>query len=126
MSAERAITLSTRTLVWAYGVVLILIGLDKVTHLFIFTDWLKYVSPLALAVLPVSAGTLVTVLGIAEIVVGIAIFFAPRWIAYVIIVVLAAIIINLIDLKMYDIAARDALIALGALVLSWLEQVRYG
>jgi hypothetical protein len=125
MSPERAIRLSVRTLAWAYGIVLIVIGLDKVTQMHLITDWLKYVSPLALAVIPVSANTLVTVLGVAEILVGILIFFFRRAMAYVVIVVLAVIIVNLIDLGMYDIAARDFLIGLGALVVTWLDQVRY-
>jgi hypothetical protein len=125
MTAQRAISLSVATLTYAYGLTLILIGADKAFQLHIVTDWLQYVSPLALAVIPLSAATIVTVLGIAEIIVGLALFKWRSTIPYVIIAVLLIIIINLLNLGMYDIAARDALIALGALVLSWLARVRF-
>jgi hypothetical protein len=125
MTKDQAISLSVRTLTYAYGLVLILIGLDKVTQLHLITDWAKYVSPLALSLIPLSANAIVTALGVAEIVVGICLFFWRRAMAYVIIAVLLVIIVDLFSLGLYDIAARDALIALGALVLSWLVEARH-
>ncbi len=111
------IIISQRILRYAFGISLIVIGLDKVFHTNIITDWEKYVSPLALSVLPITAVTLVSVLGTAEIAVGV--FFFTRFCriaAYVAIITLLAIIINLFSLGLYDIALRDALIALSAYV----------
>lgn len=108
-------------LAYAYGAVLILIGLDKAFGTNIITDWVKYVSPLAQSVLPVPPATIVLVLGIAEIIVGI--IFFTRWVriaAFISILVLIVIIINLFSLGLYDIAARDALIALGAFAAAQL------
>jgi hypothetical protein len=118
------ITLSQNILKYAFGISLVAIGLDKVFHTYIVTDWEKYVSPLALSVLPISAVTLVSVLGIAEIIVGIGFFTRFRIIAaYVAILTLLAIIVNLFSLHLYDIALRDALLALSAYVFILLTQV---
>jgi hypothetical protein len=99
----------------AYGAVLILIGLDKALGTDLIVEWTKYVSPLAQNVIPLDPNVFVRVLGVAEILVG-ALFFT-RWVVVastVAIVVLVLIIVDLLNLRMYDIAARDALIALGA------------
>ncbi len=115
---------SQRILKYAFGISLIAIGLDKVFHTNIVTTWEQYVSPLALSVLPITAVTLVSVLGIAEIVVGILFFtrFA-RIAAGIAILTLAAIIVNLFSLGLYDIALRDALLALSAYVFILLTGV---
>jgi hypothetical protein len=115
---------SQRILKYAFGISLIVIGLDKVFHTNIATNWEQYVSPLALAVLPISAVTLVSVLGIAEIIVGI-IFFTryARIAAGIAILTLLAIIVNLFSLGLYDIALRDALLALSAYVFILLTGV---
>lgn len=115
---------SQSILKYAFGASLILIGLDKVFHTDIITNWEAYVSPLALAVLPITAVTLVSLLGIAEIAVG-SLFFTRycKIAAYVAIVTLAAIVVNLFSLGLYDIALRDILLALAAYVFILLTEV---
>jgi uncharacterized membrane protein len=117
------ITLSQSLFKYAFGISLVVIGLDKVFHTNIVTEWEKYVSPLALSVLPISAVTLVSVLGVAEILVGI-LFFTRycKLAAGIAILTLAAIIVNLFSLHMYDIALRDALIGLSAYVFILLTR----
>jgi hypothetical protein len=75
--------------------------------------------PLAQSVIPFTPSTFTMILGAAEIVVGI-LFFTRyvRLACYIAMVVLALIIVNLIDLGLYDIAARDALIGIGAFCVS--------
>ena len=125
MSMQTAVARSIALLKWSYGIVLIVIGLDKALQIDLITFWPKYISPLAHTVIPVSDFIFTAVLGTAEVIVGILLlFFWTRYMAYVVIAVLALIVVNLIDLGWYDIAARDILIALGALVLSWLVQSR--
>jgi hypothetical protein len=125
MNAQTAIARSAALLKWSYGIVLIVIGLDKALQIDFITFWPKYISPLAHTVLPVSDFVFTVVLGSAEVVVGILLlFFWTRYVAYVVIAVLAIIVIDLIDLGMYDIAARDILVALGALVLAWLTEAQ--
>lgn len=122
MNIDNTVSNVWKMLAYAYGAVLILIGLDKVAQTNYIAEWIGYVSPLAERVIPLDSATFVLVLGVAEIAVGI--LFFTRWVrvaAMVSIVVLAAIIIDLLNLRLYDIAARDALIALGALAVSLLS-----
>lgn len=124
---EKIVSSTRRMIAYAYGTILILIGLDKALHLDIIVNWEKYVSPLAHSVIPLTTPVFLTVLGVAEIIVGI--LFFTKWVrlaALIAIVVLALIIVNLLDLGygFYDIAARDFLIALGGISvirLSFLE-----
>ena len=121
MDINERVSFVRMLLSYAYGAVLVIIGLDKVFQTHIIVQWTKYVSPLAHTVIPIDPNMFVTILGVAEIVVGI--LFFTRWVrlaAYIAIAVLALIIVNLFDLGMYDIAARDALIALGAYALAVL------
>jgi len=120
---QNIVFLSQSILKYAFGISLVVIGLDKVFHTNIVTEWESYVSPLALSVLPMSVVTLVSILGIAEIVVGILFFTRFRTVAaYVAILTLLAIIVNLFSLGLYDIALRDALIAVSAYVFILLNQ----
>ena len=121
MTGESTIIKSWTLLKYAYGVTLLVIGIDKVFQLNLIANWEGYVSDFALSILPVGAPTIVMVLGIAEILVAILMLTAwTRLAAIITIITLAVIVINLLMLGLYDIAARDVLIALGALVLVWL------
>lgn len=112
---------SQRILKYAFGVALVLIGLDQVFHTNIISGWEQYVSPLALSVLPITAVTLVSVIGIVEIVVGVLFFTRFSMIAgYLAILALAAIIVDLFALKLYDIALRDTLLMITAYVFTLL------
>lgn len=125
MTKETALLRSQYVLQYAYGITLVLIGLDKVFQTNLLAEWISYVSPLAQAVLPFEPLTIVVTLGVAEIIVGILLFTKlVRFAAYVVILVLAVIIVNLLNLGLYDIAARDFLIALGALMLTWITSAR--
>jgi uncharacterized membrane protein YphA (DoxX/SURF4 family) len=110
-------------LTYAYGATLLLIGLDKVFQTNLIVDWQKYVGPLAQSMLPVDILTFTMILGIAEIVLGAVFLFTrfTRIAAYIMIAVLALIVVNLLSMGLYDIAARDVLIALGAFVLVLLS-----
>jgi uncharacterized membrane protein YphA (DoxX/SURF4 family) len=101
-----------------------LAGLDKFFN--ILTDWTMYISPLALKVLPFSGQTFMHIVGVIEMIVGLAIL--TKWTrlgAYVAAVWLVAIAINLLTTKMFfDLAVRDVEIALAAFVLAKLTEVR--
>lgn len=125
MTTDTAVVHSQVLLKYAYGITLVLIGLDKLLQTNFIVLWTSYVSPLAQSVLPFTPEMIVIGLGFAEVVVGVALL--TRWTriaAYIVIAVLAVIIVNLLNLGLYDIAARDLLIALGALALAWLTKAR--
>jgi len=57
----------------AFGLTAFLAGLDKFFNL--LTNWEKYVSPLALRILPISATTLMHIAGVIEVIGGTFFFF---------------------------------------------------
>ena len=53
-------------LIFTYGLVPILAGLDKFTHL--LTDWSKYLAPVVTDILPLQADTFMYIVGVIEVV----------------------------------------------------------
>ena len=101
-----------------------LAGLDKYFNL--LANWPGYLSPLALKILPFSAQTFMHIVGVIEMIVGLAIL--TKWTrlgSYVASVWLLAIAINLVSTGMFfDVAVRDIEIALAAFVLARLTEAR--
>jgi uncharacterized membrane protein YphA (DoxX/SURF4 family) len=107
----------------ALGLMAFLAGLDKFLNL--LTNWEQYVSPLATRVLPFSATTFMHIVGIIEMVVGLAILTKlTRVGAYVAAIWLLCIALNLVTTgKYFDIAVRDIELAIAAFVLAKLTEV---
>ena len=101
-----------------------LAGLDKFFNL--LADWQVYLSPLAERLLPVSGTTFMHIVGVIEMIVGLAIL--TRWTrvgSYIAMVWLIAIALNLISTgKFFDVAVRDLLMAIAAYTLARLTEVR--
>lgn len=101
-----------------------LAGLDKYFNL--LANWEGYLSPLAVRMLPMSAVSFMHIVGIIEMIVGLAIL--TRWTrigGYVAMVWLVAIAANLITTGTnFDIAVRDVEMALGAFALARLTEAR--
>jgi len=106
------------------GVGPFLAGLDKFFNL--LTDWKMYLSPLAERLLPISAGAFMHIVGVIEMIVGLAIL--TRWTrlgSYVACAWLLAIAVNLVTTGMFfDLAVRDVEIAIGAYTLARLTEAR--
>jgi len=106
------------------GVGPFLAGLDKYFNL--LTDWTMYTSPLVLRLLPFSGRTFMHIVGVIEMIVGLAIL--TKWTrlgSYVASAWLVAIAINLVSTGMFlDIAVRDLEMALAAFVLARMTEVR--
>ena len=110
-----------RILHFGFTVAPILAGLDKFFHLLV--NWDQYVPGVVANVSPISAHTLMLVVGVIEIVAGIGVALKPRIFAYVVAGWLALIIINLLLIPGYfDVALRDFGLLLGALALGQLSQ----
>jgi len=112
------------TLRIAFGLTAFLAGIDKFLNL--LTSWEQYASPLVLSILPVSAGTLMRIGGVIEIVAGLAILAGvTRLGGYVVAAWLTMIALTLVSTGQYfDIAVRDLVMACGAFVLARLSEVR--
>ena len=106
------------------GVAPFLAGLDKYFNL--LTNWTGYISPLFLKILPFSGQTLMHIVGVIEMIVGLAIL--TKWTrvgAYVASAWLLAIAVSLVSTGMFfDIAVRDVEMALAAFVLARMTEVR--
>jgi uncharacterized membrane protein YphA (DoxX/SURF4 family) len=106
-----------------YGLVPIVAGFDKFFN--ILTDWSKYLPAAVIDALPVSPSTFMAVVGVIEIVAGLAVLTAlPRLGAYVVMAWLVLIAANLIVAGYLDIAVRDLVMAVGAYSLGQVAALR--
>jgi uncharacterized membrane protein YphA (DoxX/SURF4 family) len=105
-----------------FTVLPIIMGLDKFTNL--LTTWENYLAPWIVDIVPLSAHQTMLVVGVIEIVAGIAVAIKPRYAAYVVAAWLAGIIVNLLSYPgFYDIALRDFGLMLAAVTLGRLAYV---
>lgn len=110
---------------YTYGLVPIVAGLDKFTNL--LAHWQDYLSPFAVNLLPMSAGTFMLIVGVVEIAAGVLVLLRPRIGGYVVMAWLALIALNLIIGGRYlDVAVRDLVMAIGAFCLAKLSAAEAG
>jgi uncharacterized membrane protein len=106
------------------GVGPLLAGLDKFFN--ILTNWQMYLNPTVERLLPMSGTTFMHIVGVIEMIVGLAIL--TRWTrlgSYVAMAWLVAIALNLVTTGMFfDLAVRDVEIAIGAFTLARLTEAR--
>ena len=120
---------SLRTPWWALRVALgamaFLAGLDKFFN--ILADWPGYLSPLA-GYLPLSSSSLMHIVGAIEAVVGLAILAGyTRLGGYVAAIWLLALAANLVTTgHFFDVAVRDAVLAVAAFTLARLSEAGAG
>jgi hypothetical protein len=94
-------------------------GLDKFANL--LTDWPSYLAPWINDIVPGSGQDAMYVIGVIEIVAGIAVALIPRYGALLVAAWLAGIILNLLTLSgFYDVALRDFGLLIAALALARL------
>ena len=102
----------------------IITGIDKYFNK--LTDWGMYLSPVVTKVVPVNATTFMHAVGVIEIIAGVMVL--SRWTrlgSYIVMLWLLGIAVNLLATGMfYDLAMRDAEIAVGAFALSQLSASR--
>ena len=97
----------------------IVFGLDKFANL--LTDWPNYLAPWINDIVPGSGQDAMYLVGVIEIVAGLAVLVLPRFGAPLVAVWLAGIIVNLLMVGGYgDVALRDFGLLLAALVLTRL------
>jgi uncharacterized membrane protein YphA (DoxX/SURF4 family) len=106
------------TLRLVFGLVPIVAGLDKFTNLLV--DWSKYLAPFIAHMVP--AHGFMMLVGIIEIIAGIGVLFTPwtRIFASIVGIWLIGIALNLLIAGFYDIAVRDAVMAVSSFCLARL------
>jgi uncharacterized membrane protein YphA (DoxX/SURF4 family) len=103
----------------AFTVAPIAFGLDKFFN--VMVDWTQYLAPWIDDVLPGDASDGMHIVGVIEIVAGLAVAFRPRYGAPLVAAWLLGIIVNLLTYSgYYDVALRDFGLMLGALTLARL------
>ncbi|WP_082161560.1 tRNA (5-methylaminomethyl-2-thiouridylate)-methyltransferase [Rufibacter radiotolerans] len=106
----------TTLLKYTYGLVPIVAGLDKFTHL--LTNWDKYLAPVVADILPFQAHTFMSIIGVIEIIAGFLVLVKPKIGSLVVALWLVGIAINLLLTGQYfDVAVRDVVMAIGAFSL---------
>lgn len=109
------------TLKFTYGLVPIVAGLDKFTNL--LCRWSDYLGSNK-SLLPVDAMVFMKIVGVIEIVAGILVFARPRTGAYIVMIWLICIALELITgTNSYDVAVRDLAMAVGAFSLAQLTRL---
>ena len=61
---------------WTFGLVPIIAGLDKFAH--ILTDWNKYLADIVTDILPLTAQTFMSIVGVIEVAAGILVLVKPK------------------------------------------------
>lgn len=107
-----------------YGIVPIIAGADKFFNL--LTNWEMYLNPAILKIVPLSTIHFMYAVGFIEILAGvIVLFLSTRLGGYIVAAWLTCIALNLIAMgHFYDIAVRDVVMAIGALALAQLTEIR--
>lgn len=119
-ASQRQAFLLLRTV---FTVAPIIFGVDKFTN--VLTDWTMYLAPVATSVVPLPATSFMYVVGVVEIVAGLAVAVRPRFGSLLVAVWLLGIIINLLVLGSYfDVALRDFGLLVAALALNRLSPAR--
>lgn len=110
---------------WTYGLVPIVAGADKFLHL--LTDWNKYLAPVVTDIIPLSPGAFMGIVGVIEIIAGILVIVKPKIGSLVVACWLLGIVVNLLLTGQYfDVAVRDAVMAIGAFCLFMLVRDHNG
>lgn len=106
-----------------YGLVPIVAGADMFTNL--LTDWSHYLPAATANVLPFDAAIFMMIVGVIEILAGLAVLtMLTRLGGYIVAAWLLLIAINVALAGYLDIAVRDVVMALGAYTLSGLAAAR--
>ena len=111
-AANKVITILKLT----YGLVPIVAGADKFTH--ILVDWDKYLAPVVANMLPFSTHTFMLIVGVIEMIAGVLVLIKPKVGSIIVSLWLLGIAINMLFTgQYYDIAVRDVVMAIGAFSL---------
>lgn len=122
-SETPALSGSYQLLRLTYGIVPFLAGLDKFFNL--LTHWEKYVPTAVTQLLPVSGGTFMCVVGVIEMIAGLAVLTVlPRLGALIVTVWLIGVAASAALAGFFDVAVRDLVMAVGAYTLAQIAAAR--
>lgn len=103
----------------SFGLMSVVIGLDKFSHLLV--EWGGYTAPFFVRLMPFNPTYFMYIAAVVEIVLGVAVL--TRWTrtgAFLLGLWLLAVTVNMIAAGYYDIALRDWVITVGAFALAFM------
>jgi uncharacterized membrane protein YphA (DoxX/SURF4 family) len=105
-----------------FGIVPIVAGLDKFTNM--LANWPGYLGTNITGMLPVKVAVFMKIVGVIEIVAGIIVLVRPLIGAYIVMIWLICIAVQLIiGGHFFDVAVRDLVMVIGALTLAKLTMI---
>jgi uncharacterized membrane protein YphA (DoxX/SURF4 family) len=108
---------------YTFGLVPIVAGADKFSHLLV--NWDQYLAPSIANAIPMAPHSFMLIVGVIEIVAGILVLVRPRIGSIVVCIwVLGIVIKRLLAGQYYDVAVRDAVMAISAYSLHTLSKAR--
>ena len=107
---------------WAFVILPITVGADKFFD--VLAPWKDYLAPVISDVLGVGAQPFMRSVGVAEILLGLMVAFAPRLGGWLVAGWLWAVALNLVLMPGFaDVAMRDVVLSLGAVALARLGAI---
>ena len=115
--------IANKLLTYTFALFLFVIGFDKILQIDLISNWPTLVGPLTHFLLPLSAGSIVTVEGILEILLGI--LLLTRWkkisLAFLV-VTIGIVIVDLFILRYYNLAIREIILVVLCFALYVLDE----
>ena len=122
-SLKRKLDVTQLMLKLTYGIVPIAAGADKFFN--ILTDWPHYYNPMIFKILPLTVMQFSYAVGIIEICAGLLVLSFTRYGAYLVAAWLTLIALSLFAMgHFYDIGVRDLVMAVGAVALARLTEIK--
>ncbi len=113
---------ANRLLTYTFAVFLFVIGFDKVAQTDLISNWQTLVGPLTHFLLPLSAGSIVMVEGVIEIVLGVLLLTRWKTLSLVVLVVtIGIVIVDLFTLHYYNLAIREILLVVVCFAMHLLD-----
>ena len=115
--------LANKVLTYTFVVFLLCIGCDKILHTNVISDWQSLVGPVVSFLLHASAGTVVMIEGVIELV--LAVLLLTRWKAAglaVLAFTIAMVTIDLIILHYFNLALREMILIVVCFAIYLLEE----
>ncbi|HUD02603.1 MAG TPA: hypothetical protein VMR46_01095 [Candidatus Paceibacterota bacterium] len=115
--------IANKLLTYTFALFLFIIGFDKILQTDLISNWQTLVGPLTRFLLPLSAGSIVTVEGILEILLGMLLLTRWKKISLVFLVVtIGIVIVDLFILHYYNLAIREIILVMVCFAIYLLDE----
>lgn len=122
LQAQPSLIKALNVLKWTFGIVPVVAGADKFTHL--LTHWEKYLNPAMASLLPFPSSLFMMIVGVIEIIAGIIVLIKAEIGGYIVAAWNASIALSLLAGFIYrNVAVRDLVMAISAFTMARLYRI---